>query len=63
MNSPFYPAVVSFGPFLLLMFLLLMMGQQRRKPVPRYPIVVAYAVCLCIGIAGVAVSFWLHNAG
>lgn len=60
MNNPFLPALISFGPFLLLMFLFLIAGRRRREEVPKTQVVVALAACVAIGAAGMATSFLVY---
>ena len=59
MDGPFGPALMAFGPSFLLMFLMLLMGRQRRRKVPPYQIVTAFVVWIGVGIAGAAASYLL----
>jgi hypothetical protein len=58
MDSPFFPALVCFGPFFLILFVsaLTSRGQERQK-VPRIYIYAAFIISLGIGIAGAAAWF------
>ena len=55
MDSPFFPALVCFGPFFaMLLFLALNRRAQERKRVPPAQVATAVVISLGIGIAGVA---------
>lgn len=59
-DSPFFPALVSFGPFfvVLLLFGLASRG-RKREPVPRHHVGIAFAIALGVGIAGALASYLL----
>ncbi|MCA9018229.1 MAG: hypothetical protein KDA77_23105 [Planctomycetaceae bacterium] len=53
MDSPFFPALIAFGPFFLILFLSIIVRRgEKPKEVPRAQVVTAYLVCLGVGMAG-----------
>lgn len=64
MDSPFFPALVCFGPFfVMLLFFGLVSRGRKREPVPRHHVGIAFAialaVALAVGIAGALASYLL----
>ena len=60
MDDPFLPALIAFSPlFAVLMYQGLIRRGQERKKVPRVQIAIAISISLVIGVAGVAVSYFL----
>lgn len=54
MDSPFFPALICFGPFFLILFVSLLTGRGQERPqVPRSYIAAALIFSLGIGVAGV----------
>jgi hypothetical protein len=60
MDSPFYPALISFGPFFLLLLLFALTSPRREhQRISGVHFAVAFAASLGVGVAGAAVSYFL----
>lgn len=60
MESPFFPALIAFGPFFLILFLAMILRRgEKPRAVPPTQLATAYFVWAGIGIAGAIACYLL----